>query len=150
MARPSGRGMGCVLWSFDWYSASVPAIIHAIYYYIGPRYNGTRLYVSLKCDLKIFIRFSICWICISPKINDTKMYFSSNTLYVILFKLHTHWESTKNEMFKPGMKTALFVLWQNCDLTNSHDDVIKWKHFPRYWPFVRGIHRSPVTSQHKG
>ena len=26
----------------------------------------------------------------------------------------------------------------------SHDDVIRWKHFPRYWPFVRGIHR-PVT-----
>ena len=24
----------------------------------------------------------------------------------------------------------------------SHDDVIKWKHFPRYWPFVWGIHRS--------
>ena len=31
-----------------------------------------------------------------------------------------------------------------------HDDVIKWKHFPRYWPFVRGIHRSPVDSPHKG
>ena len=30
------------------------------------------------------------------------------------------------------------------------DDVIKWKDFPRYWPFVRGIHRSPVNSQHKG
>ena len=29
------------------------------------------------------------------------------------------------------------------------DDVIKWKHFPRYWPFVRGIHRSPVNSRHK-
>ena len=28
-----------------------------------------------------------------------------------------------------------------------HDDVIKWKHFPRYWPFVRGIHRSPVTGE---
>ena len=24
-----------------------------------------------------------------------------------------------------------------------HDDVIKWKHFPRHWPFVGGIHRSP-------
>ena len=24
-----------------------------------------------------------------------------------------------------------------------HDDVIKWKHSPRYWHFVRGIHRSP-------
>ena len=31
-----------------------------------------------------------------------------------------------------------------------HDDVIKWTHFPRYWPFVRGIHRSPVNSPHKG
>ena len=30
-----------------------------------------------------------------------------------------------------------------------HDDVIKWKLFPRCWPFVRGIHRSPVNS-HKG
>ena len=29
-----------------------------------------------------------------------------------------------------------------------HDDAIKWKHFPRYWPFVRGIHRSPVNSPH--
>ena len=31
-----------------------------------------------------------------------------------------------------------------------HDDVIKCKRFPRYWPFVRGIHRSPVNSPHKG
>ena len=31
-----------------------------------------------------------------------------------------------------------------------HDDVIKWKHFLHYWPFVRGVHRSPVNSLHKG
>ena len=31
-----------------------------------------------------------------------------------------------------------------------HDDVIKWKHFPCYWPFARGIHRSSVNSPHKG
>ena len=31
-----------------------------------------------------------------------------------------------------------------------HDDVIEWKHFPLYWPFVWGIHRSPVNSSHKG
>ena len=24
------------------------------------------------------------------------------------------------------------------------------ENFPRYWPFVRGIHRSPVNSPHKG
>ena len=35
-------------------------------------------------------------------------------------------------------------------LYTSHDDVIKWKHFRRYWTFVRGIHRSPVNSPHKG
>ena len=37
-----------------------------------------------------------------------------------------------------------------CTQLGMHDDVIKWKHFPRYWPFVRGIHRSPVNSLHKG
>ena len=32
-----------------------------------------------------------------------------------------------------------------------HGGVIKWKPFPpRYWPFVRGIHRSPVNSPRKG
>ena len=31
-----------------------------------------------------------------------------------------------------------------------HDDVIKWEHLPRYWPFVRGILRSAVNSTHKG
>ena len=30
-----------------------------------------------------------------------------------------------------------------------NDDVIKWKHFPRHWPFVRGIHRSAVNSRTK-
>ena len=31
-----------------------------------------------------------------------------------------------------------------------HDDVIKWKHFPRYLLFVRGVNRSPVNSPNKG
>ena len=32
----------------------------------------------------------------------------------------------------------------------SHKDIIKWKHFPHYWPFVKGIHQSPMDSPHKG
>ena len=40
-------------------------------------------------------------------------------------------------------------LWP-CVVQTSHDDVIKWKHFPRYWPFVRRIHRSRMKSPHKG
>ena len=31
----------------------------------------------------------------------------------------------------------------------SHSDVTKWKHFPRYWFFVRGIHRTPMNSPNK-
>ena len=49
--------------------------------------------------------------------------------------------------------------------SSVHDDVIKWKHLPRYWPFchhkgqwrgasmfafVRGIHRWLLNSPHKG
>ena len=39
---------------------------------------------------------------------------------------------------------------QTVRLLLSHDYVIKWKHFPRYWPFVRRIHQWPVNSPHKG
>ena len=35
-------------------------------------------------------------------------------------------------------------------MASLHYDVIKWKNFPRYWPFAREIHRSPVNSPHKG
>ena len=42
-------------------------------------------------------------------------------------------------------KGVIYLVW-----AEYHDDVIKWKHFPRYWPFVRRIHRSPVNSPHKG
>ena len=39
-------------------------------------------------------------------------------------------------------------LWKRSRLV-WYDDVIKGKHFSRYWPFVRRIHRSPVNSPHK-
>ena len=31
----------------------------------------------------------------------------------------------------------------------KYNEVIKWKHFPHYWPFVRTIHLSPANSPHK-
>ena len=37
--------------------------------------------------------------------------------------------------------SAISIVW-----IVNHDDVIKWKHFPRYWPFERGIPaQRPVT-----
>ena len=38
----------------------------------------------------------------------------------------------------PGIRAQVHLQFS----TLSHDDVIKWKHFPRNGPFVRGIHRS--------
>ena len=43
---------------------------------------------------------------------------------------------------------TLSIFWHSYAI--HHDDVIKWKHFPRNWQFVRGIHRSQVNSPHKG
>ena len=56
------------------------------------------------------------------------------------------------EMVDCTNQRATRLLHSLCDLYTeiTHDDVIKWKHFPCYWPFVRGIHRSPVNSPHKG
>ena len=58
----------------------------------------------------------------------------------MLFGLY-HLEETKMLLFGSHPLEIFF---------NKHDDVIKWKHFRRYWPFVRGIHRSPVISPHTG
>ena len=43
--------------------------------------------------------------------------------------------------------SSISSVWHS---NSTHDDVIKWKYFPRYWPFVRGIDWSPVNSPHKG
>ena len=62
-------------------------------------------------------------------------------------KMHLKMSSAKGRLFSPGLNvlssirrlfssksTKLFRFYRT-----KHDDVIKWKHFPRYWPFVRGI-----------
>ena len=40
--------------------------------------------------------------------------------------------------------------WREGMDKKPHDDVINLKHFPRYWPFVRGIYRPPVYLPHTG
>ena len=42
------------------------------------------------------------------------------------------------------------LVTQNQGICEQDDDVIKWKRFLRHWSVVRGIHRSPVNSPHKG
>ena len=56
---------------------------------------------------------------------------------VIRFWEHRDWETYFSEH-----------IWWSRRL-EVYDDVIKWKHFPRHWPFVRRILRSPVNCHNK-
>ena len=63
--------------------------------------------------------------------------------------LHTSPSFYYDYNFSPLLMILIWGLFgsrQLRDLPSSdgyfHDDVIKWKHFPRNWPFVRRIHRS--------
>ena len=73
------------------------------------------------------------------------------------------WESLENSYLKDYISGLGLGLDLECgedgsnmrwyishNMKTLYDDVIKWKHFPHYWPFVRGIHRRPVNSPHKG
>ena len=53
---------------------------------------------------------------------------------LIILPIDKIWNCHK---FAPEVKWIISIDWK-------HDDVIKWKPFPRYWPFVR------VKSPHKG
>ena len=72
----------------------------------------------------------------------------------MLVRLSTHIWVTRAQWF--NVKETHFdlhrisILFNIADDTLKHDDVIKWKHFPRCWSFVRRIHRSPVHFPHKG
>ena len=47
-----------------------------------------------------------------------------------------------------------FAILDVCHVPSSRPGLTWWRHqmthFPRYWPFVRAIHRSPLSSPHKG
>ena len=88
------------------------------------------------------------------------------------------WECGANAAQSTKTPLALVTLWQNTELHNvcgcrstwkpyweltyQHDSTGSrawksntwWRHqmeiFPRYWPLVRGLHRPPVNSPHKG
>ena len=61
-----------------------------------------------------------------------KKYLATILRYVAQCSVSTLQQSRTKSMYD-SMHFYTKICW--------HDDVIKWKHFPRNWPFVRGIHR---------
>ena len=60
--------------------------------------------------------------------------------------------STKNSQKIPHslpIRVRCRESFESSKCEQVQNDIIQWKHFPRYWPFMRGIHRSPVDSPHK-
>ena len=44
----------------------------------------------------------------------------------------------------------IWPIYHFCSIPYCHEDVMKWKHFPRYWPYVKGIQQWPMNSPHRG
>ena len=121
--------------------------------------KAVRLYMALQKYKTVKIRFST-----SGERHDVSNYGQIVCLFNRVFSISDH-----NFGFNASHHWPTGVLGQHVDMIFGypplcsgntlwrrplcnmfHDDVIKWKHFPRNWPFVRGIHRSPVNSPHKG
>ena len=101
----------------------------------------------------------LCWV-ISQYCHQSDQ---KNDCFSLIFsKIPVHIVSCKSRYIGSAVSIHILVTKYRCiamhrwivtPLTmNSwkHDDVIKWKHFPHYWPFVWELHRSPVNSLHKG
>ena len=80
--------------------------------------------------------------------------FQLRSIHSMLFFL-TYWQQSFHDAimkFSSCLTSSSIPWFLNMMIMHGspHDDVIKWKHFPRYWPYARWIHRSPVNSPHKG
>ena len=107
--------------------------------------NYLQKHFTMNISESIQTILTICECAVSIDLFNS---FRSKVMYILL----------KTSLIYPVMhicirnpSLSLTEVWANNDPGKSllHDDVIKWKHFPRYWPFVRGIHLSPVNSPHK-
>ena len=45
-----------------------------------------------------------------------------------------------------GLRISLKILKLRCPFLLKENFVIAWKRFPHYWPFAKGIHRSPISN----
>ena len=108
------------------------------------RYIKAKLHqCSFVLIYNLNARISVCWS--STKVKQA-WWFSQLVLppnlnsiqSVVLLQMHEIWPPN-GSLETAGIQCSNQRPIRPREL---HDDVIKWKHFPRYWPFVRGIHRS--------
>ena len=142
--------MGSWNWIIDWYTMTswhgdpfrVTGLLWGESLVNSPQSPVMQtFYIAFDISLKLLNKQSSCW--------RFETSWRSRDVTVLTIR--------ENDMFSPFaiLITNLRLLWLYRYFTWQpfviysqiwtkviHDDVIKWKHFPRYWPFVRGIHRS--------
>ena len=118
-------------------------ILHSEYHYCGCPGDASRQGISSHGVSVIVL----------PECFDFSTGSGVMTHLPIFFKMVSlalaHWPQCQWSRHK-GRGKNVTTTKHNKTLIVLHDDVIKWKLFPRFWPFPRGIHRSPVDSPHKG
>ena len=87
-------------------------------------------------SINILHKFRSNWQCISIRSSYGTEQFPD------AYMRHLAWMNQCSKFWDNSLYISSAIL--------NHHDVIKWKHFPCYWPFVRGIHPSPVNSPHRG
>ena len=150
IARPHGRAMGCLSWVIQ------RKMTHDISRLHCDDYSALTLAHSPRIWRCVIIRFLYG----APRVATSRFTLSIGRSIVGKGKhtgLSVHglgWKTKKSHCISyricAQLGSALFCCVYVIICWWIHDDVIKWKHFPRNWPFVRGIHRSPVNSPHKG
>ena len=81
-------------------------------------------------------------------IAHVKVYPSGCILDVWRFLFIFRWVNTNSKHSSKSCAPKRHVLWWHHQMIHTYDDIIKCKHFSRYWPFVRVMHWSPVNSPH--
>ena len=125
IARPLGRGMGCLLWIQHLIDIMplFPQLFIWISYNIGPRYNGTRLYYDLL----------MCY-CITA-IGQKLIWININKILVDHLNEHVCWGMIKMlDIFQTTFWTLIFFKENIKFLVDQLEAWSKWLTFFR-WHF---------------
>ena len=116
-------------------------------------FNCSCARVSHGPDRRIILCVCVS-VCVCVNKNNSSWYMSQQRM--LFFTLFWKFCSLASYFWRI-LNTTRYRYYKHYIALGLHDDVIKWKHFPRCMPFVRriqrwmrGIHRLPVNSPHKG
>ena len=170
---------GVLVQNFVWNSKGVFEISHKTFFgltYGRPRFlyrfHFTMMYIHINTH-------SFCLFIMNIKLSQTSLQNIADCFRILCqitflkLRLHISWFIfnalrcvLNNCYFADKIYKCFFWNESHCTLihyiphicswrpngqyVSHHDDIIKWKHFPRYWRFVREIQRSTLDSHHKG